>query len=108
MKNYLKEIFILIIQLFLFYIFPLFAGPTDGMGMVFIIIVGTFILSLSMGSISNKKIKYFYSIICSIIFIPSVFIYYNETALIHSVWYLIVSSVGLIIGSIINKLINKK
>ena len=30
MKKYLKEILILLIQLFMFYVFPLFAGPTDG------------------------------------------------------------------------------
>ena len=33
MKKYLKEILILLIQLFMFYVFPLFAGPTDVMGM---------------------------------------------------------------------------
>lgn len=32
MKKYLKEILILLIQLFMFYVFPLFAGPTDVMG----------------------------------------------------------------------------
>ena len=34
MKKYLKEILILLIQLFMFYVFPLFAGPTDVMGMI--------------------------------------------------------------------------
>ena len=29
MKKYLKEILILLIQLFMFYVFPLFARPTD-------------------------------------------------------------------------------
>ena len=46
MKRFIKEIVILLIQLFMFYIFPLFAGPTDAIGMVFIIIITTFILSL--------------------------------------------------------------
>ena len=32
MKKYLKEILILLIQLFMFYVFPLFAGPTDCYG----------------------------------------------------------------------------
>lgn len=107
MKKYLKEIIILLIELFMFYIFPLFAGPTDAMGMVFIIILTTFIISIIIGSISNNKIKYFYPIIISILFVPTVFIYYNESALIHSVWYLIISSFGLIIGILINKLTRK-
>lgn len=107
MKKYLKEIIILLFQLFMFYIFPLFAGPTDAMGMVLIIIMVTFILSLIIGSISNSKLKYLYPILTSIIFIPSIFIYYNESALIHSLWYLFVSTIGLIIGIIIDFVFNK-
>lgn len=103
-KNNIKEIIIVLIQLFMFYIFPLFAGPTDAMGMVFIIIVTTFILSIILGTISKSNLKYLYPIITSMIFIPSVFIYYNESALIHSIWYLIDSFIGLVIGLIISRL----
>ena len=102
MKKYLKEIIIFLIQFFMFYIFPLFAGPTDAIGMVFLILVTTFILSILYG-IFKSKCKYLYPVLVAIIFIPSVFIYYNESALIHSVWYLIDSCLGLIIGTIINK-----
>ncbi len=102
MKNYLKEIIILLIQLFMFYIFPLFAGPTDAMGMVFIILVTTLFLSSLLTIISKEKIKYIYPLVTAIIFIPSVFIYYNESALIHSLWYLVTAIIGLILGSIIN------
>lgn len=108
MKTLLKEIIIILIQLFMFYIFPCFAGPTDIMGTILLIILTTFILSIIIGVISNKKIKYLYPIIIAVIFIPSVYIYYNESALIHSTWYLIISSIGLIIGDIIYKLTAKK
>ena len=107
MKKYLKEILILLIQLFMFYVFPLFAGPTDVMGMIVLLILATLLLSILIGSISNLKVKYLYPIIIAITFVPSVFIYYNET-LIHSLWYLAVSSFGLIIGMVIHKLILKK
>ena len=105
MKKYIKEIIIVLIQLFMFYIFPLFSGPTDAIGMVFLILLSTFILSVLMGIFSKEKIKNIYPIITSIIFIPSVFIYYNESALIHSLWYLVVSSVGIIIGLGVSKII---
>ena len=108
MKKFIKEIIILLgIQLFMFYIFPMFAGPTDAIGMVVLILLSTFILSIIIASISKEKIKYFYPITISILFIPSVFIYYNESALIHSVWYFSVSTIGMIIGSIIYKLCEK-
>lgn len=108
MKKYLKEIVILIIQLFMFYIFPLFAGPTDVMGMVFLIILATLVLSMVIGSISNEKVKYLYPIIVAVVFVPSVYIYYNESAMIHSVWYFVVSTVGLLVGAIVHRAFGKK
>lgn len=108
MKKYIKEIIILIIQLVMFYIFPLFAGPTDAIGMVLLIIIATFILSTIMGTISKEKIKYLYPIIVAIVFIPSIFIYYNESASIHSIWYLVISSTGMLIGTAAQKLTNSK
>lgn len=107
MKKYLKEIIILILQLIVFYLLPLTAGPADTMGLIVLIILSTFILSFLLGIISKEKIKYLYPIVISILFIPTVFIYYNDTALIHILWYLIDSYIGLIIGSILNTIINK-
>lgn len=107
MKRYLKEIIILLIQLFMFYIFPLFAGPTDAIGMVILILLATILLSFILGIISKGKIKYLYPFVIAIMFIPSVFVYYNESALVHSLWYLIVSIVGLLIGIIIEILIKR-
>lgn len=99
MKKYWKEILILVLQLFMFYIFPLFAGPTDAIGMVVLIILVTFILSLILGAVSGTKLKYLYPVLIAVLFVPSVFIYYNATALIHATWYLVISAVSLAISS---------
>ena len=107
MKKYIKEIIILLIQLLMFYIFPLSAGPTDTMGMVVVIIFATFILSLILGIISKEKIKYLYPIIIAILFLPSVFIYYNSSVLVYSIWYLVISIIGMIIGITIKIIIDK-
>lgn len=108
MKKNIKEMIVLALQLFMFYIFPLFAGPTDAIGMVVLILLSTLILSIVLASISNKRIKYLYPIIVSLIFIPSVFIHYNETALIHSLWYLVDSAIGILLGTIIYKVSKRK
>ena len=105
MKKYLKEIIILLIQLFMFYIFPLFAGPTDAMGMVLLIILVTFALSLILGINSRNKIRYFYPLVTAVIFIPSIYIYYNESALIHTIWYLFDSGIGLLIGLVLKRML---
>lgn len=105
--NYLKEIIILTLQALLFYIFPLFAGPGDEMGLVVLLILATFLLSVLLGAISDKKIRFLYPFAAVILFIPSVFIYYNSTALIHALWYLVISAIGIVIGSGIQIIIKK-
>lgn len=110
MKKYSKEIIILFIQLLIFYIFPLFMYLYEPIGTVMIIILATLILSILLSIISKNKIKYLYPLVISILFIPSIYIYYNESALVHSIWYFVISSLGLLIGTIIefyNKKINK-
>lgn len=105
MIKYIKEIIILLLQVFMFYIFPLFAGPTDMMGLVLLLILSTLILSILLMIISDKRIKYSYPVIVSILFGPTILIYYNSSAVIHIIWYFIVSLIGAVIGLIINKLI---
>ena len=65
MKKFMKEITLFIIQLLIFYLFPLFAKQIDAIGMVLFLITATFVLSALMGIISTNKIKYFYP--CSFI-----------------------------------------
>lgn len=108
MKKYIVEIVIFAIQLFMFYISPLFAGPTDGMGMVVLILLSTLILSVLVASISKNKMKYFYPAATAVAFLPSVFLYYNVTAFPHAVWYLVVSAAGVLVGTIIFKLLHWK
>jgi hypothetical protein len=67
-----------------------------------------FILSIIIGSISKDKIKYCYPLFVAIIFLPTIFIYYNESALVHSIWYLVISIIGLVIGTIINLIIKSR
>ena len=107
MKRYAIEFAAILLQIALFYILPLFAGPTDAMGMVFLIIIGTFVLSLLMGGFSDKSGKWMYPPLTAAMFLPSVAIYYNESAVIHSLWYLVVSMIGMVIGSLIRAIIRK-
>ena len=94
MKRYSKEIVVLIVQLAMFYLFPLSAGPTDAMGMVLLIWLSTVLLGMILTVNSNNKIKYFYPVAIAVLFIPSVFIYYNSSALIHAVWHCVGATIG--------------
>ena len=107
MKQYRKELIILFLQFFMFYIFPMFAGPTDAMGMVLIILLSTLLFSAILGVISGSRWKFLYPVVTAVLFIPSVFIYYNASALIHSLWYLVVAGIGLLQGAMTRRLIHK-
>lgn len=107
MKYYRKELILLTIQLLMFYLFPLAAGPTDMLGMVVILLSSSLILSVLMGILSEHKIKFAFPPVTALIFLPSVFIHYNTTALTHCMWYLIVSLIGLCIGCIVRAFIKK-
>ena len=108
MKKYIKEIVVILLQMFIFYLLPMCMGNIGALGMVFLILLTTFILSKIIGAISKNKVKYLYPIAVAILFIPTIFIYYNESAFVHALWYFVVSSVGLVIGMIANKISSKK
>ena len=46
MKKFMKEITLFIIQLLIFYLFPLFAKQIDAIGMVLFLITATFVYLL--------------------------------------------------------------
>ena len=76
------------------------------MGMVVLMLLATLVLSLILTIISKEKIKYLYPLVVAIIFIPSIFIYYNESALVHALWYFVISALGLLMGIIFSKIEN--
>ena len=101
MKRYFEEIVILIIQLLVFFIFPLFGVNDTKMGIIVIILLSTFMLSLVFGGISKERIKYYYPVIMAIVFIPVVYIFKTEFILFHTVWILAASFLGVVIGDFI-------
>lgn len=107
MKKHFKEIVLLVMQLLVFYILPLSAGPADMMGLVVLIILLTFIIGLLVGLLSNHNKKYLFPIIIAILFIPSIFIYYNESALIYIIWFLVDSFLGLGLGILLKKVFKR-
>ncbi len=74
LKNMLYTLFC-IIQFILFYILPLIGGPTDVMGIVFLMYIGTAVNSFIMGLTPIKlKPKLLFTFVVILLFIPSVFL----------------------------------
>ena len=107
MKNYIKEIIILVLQTALFWLLPLCAGPTDVMGMVVLMLCGTLLLSAVLGACSKNYLRFAYPAVVMLLFIPSIPVYYNMSAMIHTTWYLALSVAGIAIGALLRLLFTK-
>ena len=64
------------------------------------LLLSTFVLSFLMGCFSRNKLKFTYPIVPALLFVVTIPIYYNASALIHAVWYLVLSALGVLIGSL--------
>ena len=100
-KNNLVYYFIVFIA---FYLFPMLIKDT-GSGMFILLIVIpliTFITSIIYGL--KNTFDFLYPLIIAILFIPTLFIYYNISA-----WtYIIVYSVIAVVGELLGKALQKK
>lgn len=92
-----------LMQLVVFYLVPLFAGADDAIGMVSMMLIAIFALSAVLGAASKTWTKYLHPIIAALAFVPSVFIYYNDSALVHAIWYFAASASGVLLGAIVGK-----
>ncbi len=72
-KRLWKEILILLLQLLIFFVFPLFADSAEPLGMVLSILSATSMLSILLGCVSKEKIKYIYPIITALFFLADRF-----------------------------------
>ena len=99
MKKYVKELIIAVLQALLFYAYPAYALRIDPMGAVFIMLFVTLVLSLVLGILSRSGVKWAYPAACAVLFLPTVPIYSTSSALVHALWYRVVSAVGLAMGS---------
>ena len=108
MKRYIKELIITLIQISVFYLLPLLSGVLGSFAMVVLIATATLFLSLVLGVISENMIKYLYPVLVVLLFIPTVFIFPNVSAMIHALWYFIVSLIGLLPGLIFSVQSRKK
>lgn len=107
MKKLRKILPFLIANAIAFYVFPLFIKDTGTAMLVLLIGIPTicFIVSLIYGI--KETFDWFYILLTMLIFIPSIFIFYNESAAIYTLVYGIISTVGNFLGGLISKISKK-
>lgn len=102
MEEFKKLLPYLLVNIIAFYLLPLVINNT-GMAMV-ILLAGIplicFINSLIFGL--RHSFSLIYVLTTALIFIPTIFIYYNDSALIYVIVYAIIALIGNFIGKIVN------
>ena len=107
MKRCFVEIVIPVLQAAVFYLIPFAGGLENPMGMVLLMLVLTFLLSALLGGFSRLHVKFLYPVLTAVLFLPSVWLFYNDSAWIHALWYLVVSFAGLGVGAFVRAIVKR-
>lgn len=106
MKKIQNQIPYLLFMILAFYGFPLIDRES---GMLILLILFPLVCLVSAIVYGIKySFSLMYSILVMALFIPTIYIYYNETASFYIVVYGVISLVGNLIGSFIRKIYSKK
>ncbi|WP_317368780.1 hypothetical protein [uncultured Tyzzerella sp.] len=105
MKIGKRELLYLVPIVIVFYGLPVLIKDM-GMAILSLLVIMPSVCFLSSIMYSlNKKSNILYPIICTIIYIPTIFIYYNLSATIYIFIYAIILFLGYIIGKLIMKIL---
>ena len=102
-KNIPFYIFIILV----FYVLPLAIIDT-GSGMFFLLLVFpilTFIASIVYGA--KNGFRFYFPLLTTLLFVPSVYIHYNSSANIYAVGYGVIALIGVLIGAFFHKIRTK-
>ena len=106
-KKYAKELVALGLQLLTFYVGPLCFLELDPIGTLLGLVTMTFLLALWVGFVSRCGWKWLYLLVTMVFYVPSVFLFYKPTSLVYVWWYLVMSILGLVLGSMIYGFLKK-
>ena len=99
------SVYLIVITL-AFYVLPAFINDT-GTGIFFLIILTPiicFVTSIIYGI--RHSFNLIFLLLIMILFIPTIFIFYNESAAIYVLIYGIIATIGNLLGSLIKKMSN--
>ena len=99
------SVYLIVITL-AFYVLPAFINDT-GTGIFFLIILTPiicFVTSIIYGI--RHSFNLIFLLIIMILFIPTIFIFYNESAAVYVLIYGIIAAIGNLLGSLIKKMSN--
>ena len=104
MKKYLKEFVIAIIETALLFLFPLIPmGNKDAH--IILLLVLTLIVGIVGVAISDKKIKFLFPVLATIMVVPTMFMYYEPRVYGNIFWMFVFSLLAVIIGELLRLIV---
>ncbi len=104
MKKYLKELIIAVIEIAFLYLFPLIPmGNRDAH--IILLMVITLIVGIVGVAISDKKIKFLFPVLATVMVVPTMFMYYEPRVYGNIFWMLVFSVLAVIIGEILRLIV---
>ena len=91
-----------------FYLLPLFMRDTGGA--IYLLLSILPMVSLAISIICGVKCGFvwWFGIAAGLLFLPSIFLYYNETALVYALIYGVLSEVGVLLGGFVARRMNSR
>lgn len=95
-----KQLPYLLVILLGFYWLPLLIVDTGSAMMLLLVIIPLICFLCSCVYGARHSFNFFYAMIVAVLFIPSIFIFYNTTAWVYSLGYGIISLIGNLVGAL--------
>lgn len=107
MKRYANALLPVIGQIALFYLFPLCAKPLGAIAAVVLMLAGTLIPAGLIGWLIKSPLRFAWPPAVALLFLPTIPLYYNHTALIHALLYFVLAFAGVGMGALLRLLADK-
>ena len=103
MEKLKKNMLFYLLLLIDFYIIPWFIRDTGSAMIVMLVIIPLICLMISVFYGSRNGFDFWYILSVAIIYIPSIFIFYNSSAWVYIIGYAVIALLGNLIGTSLSK-----
>ena len=104
MKKYLKELIIAGIELALIFLFPLIPMGNKDAHIILLLVI-TLIVGIVGVAISDKKIKFLFPVLATVMVVPTMFMYYEPRVYGNIFWMFVFSILATIIGELLRLIV---
>lgn len=104
MKKYLKEFVIAIIETALLFLFPLIPMGNKDAHIILLLVI-TLIVGIVGVAISDKKIKFLFPVLATVMVVPTMFMYYEPRVYGNIFWMFVFSLLAVIIGEVLRLIV---